>query len=53
MMMMERTRHVKDTQNREEVVIFLMIDDVGRMRRNEQLEVQNSGIVKSMQRHSA
>jgi hypothetical protein len=53
MMIMQRTRHVKDMQNREEGVDLIGSHAVGRMRRSEQLEGQNSGTVKSMRRHSA
>jgi hypothetical protein len=53
MMIMQRTRHVKDMQNREEVVIRIVGDVGGKRRRSEQPEGKNGGAVKSMQRHSA
>jgi hypothetical protein len=53
MMIMQRTRRVKDMQNREEGVDLIGSYVVGRMRHSEQPEGKNSGAVKSMQRHSA
>jgi hypothetical protein len=53
MMIMQRTRHVKDMHNIEEEVYSLIIYAVGRMRCSELSEGQSSDIVKSMQRHSA
>jgi hypothetical protein len=44
---------VKDMQNKEEEVDFIRSHVVGSMRCSDQLEGQNNGAMKSMQRHNA
>jgi hypothetical protein len=52
MMIMQRTRRVKDMHNIEEEVYSLFIYAMGRMRCSELSEGESSDTVKSMQRHS-